>query len=179
MPSQLGIIRVHIEDATRRGVKALLGGAEAVGEAFVQPTVLADVPEDSRAVTDETFGPTMTVAKVASMDEAVRLANASRYALGATVFSRNRGQELARRIRSGMTSVNSVISFAAIPALPFGGVGDSGFGRIHGPDGLREFTRTQAVTRMKFRIPLNPMTFGRAGRTVRRVVRLMKLSRGR
>ena len=179
MPSQIEIIRDHIEDATRRGGQALVGGTEAVGEAFVQPTVLADVPEDSRAVTDETFGPTVTIAKVASMDEAVRRANASRYALGATVFSRSRGLELARRIRSGMASVNSVISFAAIPSLPFGGVGDSGFGRIHGADGLREFTNPKSVAVQRFKAPLTLTTFTRTAKDDSLFAQLITVLHGR
>jgi aldehyde dehydrogenase (NAD+) len=95
------------------------------------------------------------------MDQAVELANAGRYGLGSTVFSAKRGPEIARRLRSGMTAVNSVISFAAVPGLPFGGVGDSGFGRIHGPDGLREFTYAKAVTRQRMKPVLNLTTFDR------------------
>ena len=73
-----------------------------------------------------------------------------------------------------MVSVNSVISFAAIPALPFGGVGESGFGRIHGPDGLREMTRPQAVARQRMRAPVALTSFRRTKATdamVRRIVR--------
>ncbi|UYM03669.1 aldehyde dehydrogenase family protein [Solicola gregarius] len=179
MPSQLDVIRDHIDDATQRGGQALLGGPDAVGEAYVQPTVLVDVPEDSRAVTDETFGPTVTIAKVASMDEAVSRANASRYALGATVFSRRRGVELARRIRSGMASVNSVISFAAIPSLPFGGVGDSGFGRIHGPDGLREFANPKSVAVQRFKAPLTLTTFTRTAKDDSLFAQLITMLHGR
>jgi acyl-CoA reductase-like NAD-dependent aldehyde dehydrogenase len=62
--------------------------------------------------------------------------------------------EIARKMRSGMTSVNSVIAFASVPGLPFGGVGASGFGRIHGPDGLKEFTRAKAITRQRFNLPV-------------------------
>jgi len=76
-------------------------------------------------------------------------------------------------------SVNAVLAFAAIPGLPFGGVGDSGFGRIHGEDGLREFTSPQSVTRLRFRAMLNPMTYDRGSRTVRHVVRLTKMLYGR
>ena len=65
--------------------------------------------------------------------------------------SKARGLDLARRMRSGMTSVNSVLTFASVPSLPFGGVGDSGFGRIHGEDGLKEFTRAKAITRQRVR----------------------------
>ena len=76
MPEQLGVIRGHIEDALARGGRAVLGGPDAVGERFVQPTILVDVPEDSAAVQEETFGPTVTVAKVRDMDEAVARTNA-------------------------------------------------------------------------------------------------------
>ncbi len=87
----------------------------------------------------------MTVTRVRDIEEGLALANDSDYGLGGAVFtrSRRRGVELARRMRSGMTSVNSIITFAMVPGLPFGGVGESGFGRIHGPDGLREFTRAE------------------------------------
>ena len=70
-PSQLDVIRRHIQDALDRGGRAVVGGADAVGERFVQPTILVDVPEDSLAVQEETFGPTVTVAKVRDMDEAI------------------------------------------------------------------------------------------------------------
>ncbi len=90
---------------------------------YVTPVVLVDVPEESAAVREETFGPVVTVTPVASLNDAVRLANASPYALGSSVFTKRRraGLRAARALRSGMTSVNSVISFAAVPALPFGG----------------------------------------------------------
>ena len=76
MPSQLDVIRSHIQDAIDRGGRAVLGGVDAVGERFVQPTILVDVPEDSLAVQEETFGPTVTVAKVRDMDEAIERTNA-------------------------------------------------------------------------------------------------------
>ena len=82
MPSQLDVIRRHIQDAIDRGGRAVIGGVDAVGERFVQPTILVDVPEDSLAVQEETFGPTVTVAKVRDMDEAIERTNATRYGLG-------------------------------------------------------------------------------------------------
>ncbi len=180
MPTQSAVIRGHIADALARGGRAVVGGADAVGERFVQPTVLLDVPEDSSAVTEETFGPTLTIAKVPGMDEAVRRANASSYGLGATVFSRAHGTQLARRIRAGMVSVNSsTISFAGMPSLPWGGVGQSGFGRIHGPDGLREFGAAKAVARQRFTAPLHLTTFARSARADKTVVTLTTLRHGR
>lgn len=161
MESQVGVVRSHIDDALARGGRAVLGGPEAVGDRFIQPTILVDVPEDSTAVTDETFGPTVTVARVKDMDEGIQRVNATSYGLGGTVFSKARGAELAQRFRSGMTAVNGVITFAGVPALPFGGVGDSGFGRIHGEDGLKEFTYVHSTTRPRMKPLLNLTTFTR------------------
>jgi acyl-CoA reductase-like NAD-dependent aldehyde dehydrogenase len=179
MPGQLDVIRRHITDALSRGGRAVAGGADAVGERYVQPTVLVDVPEDASAVTEETFGPTLTVARVRDMDDAVERANASRYGLGNTVFSKARGMELARRLKSGMVAVNSVISFAGIPSLPFGGVGESGFGRIHGPDGLREFARAKAIARPRFKVPLELTTFARSPQADKLVAKLITTLHGR
>jgi len=179
MPSQIDIIRRHIDDALARGGRAVLGGPDAVGERFVQPTILVDVPEDSAAVQDETFGPTMTVTKVRDMDEAVRLTNGTRYALGSSVFSKKNGMAVAEQIRSGMTAVNSVLSFAGIPSLPFGGVGDSGFGRIHGPDGLKEFCYAKAISRQKFKAPMVLTSFGRTEKQDKQFLQILTLMHGR
>ncbi|GAB3254980.1 aldehyde dehydrogenase family protein [Nocardioides dilutus] len=179
MPSQLDVIRSHIQDALDRGGRAVLGGVDAVGERFVQPTILVDVPEDSLAVQEETFGPTLTVAKVRDMDEAVERTNATRYGLASSVFSKERGMELASRIRSGMTAVNGVITFAGVPSLPFGGVGDSGFGRIHGPDGLKEFTYAKAIARQRFKPLLALTSFSRTEKADSQLAQLITMLHGR
>ncbi|MBM7516083.1 aldehyde dehydrogenase family protein [Nocardioides nitrophenolicus] len=179
MPSQVDIIRRHIDDALARGGRALVGGPVAEGARFVQPTVLVDVPEDSAAVQEETFGPTVTVSKVASMDEAVERANGTRYALGSTVFSKEHGMEIAERLRAGMTAINGVISFAGIPTLPFGGVGDSGFGRIHGPDGLREFTYPHAIARQRFKPAIALTTFRRTAKEEKQLTKVVRGLYGR
>jgi aldehyde dehydrogenase (NAD+) len=179
MPSQLAVIRRHITDALDRGGRAVVGGADAVGERFVQPTILLDVPEDAAAVQEETFGPTVTIARVRDMDEAVARTNATRYGLGSTVFSRRQGMAIAERIRSGMTAVNDVISFAAIPSLPFGGVGDSGFGRIHGPEGLKEFTYAKAIARRRFKPALALTTFDRTEKADQQLLGIVTMLHGR
>jgi acyl-CoA reductase-like NAD-dependent aldehyde dehydrogenase len=176
MPGQLDVIAAHIEDALQRGGTALVGGRHSVRAPFVDPVVLVDVPEDSPALTDETFGPTVVIAKVADLDEAITKANASRYGLGASVFSRRNGQRIADRLDAGMVSINSVLTYASIPGLPWGGTGDSGFGRIHGPDGLREFARSRSVSRQRFEIPLRLTTFDRSDKAMGR---LRKLARAR
>ncbi len=181
LPSQTEVVAKHLADALARGGRPVVGGQDAVAAPYVRPVILADVPETSAAVTDETFGPTVTVTPVVNMAEAVSYANAGRYGLGSAVFARDRraGMNAARSLRSGMTSVNSVIGFAVVPALPFGGVGESGFGRIHGADGLREFSRAKAITRQRWRPLINVQTFGRTDRDMRRLMTLVTLLHGR
>jgi hypothetical protein len=78
-----------------------------------------------------------------------------------------------------MVSVNGVLAFAGIPALPFGGVGDSGFGRIHGADGLREFSRAQAIARQRFTLPVPVTSFRRTAAPMRTMIALVKARHGR
>ena len=181
MPGQLDIIKRHIDDATKSG-RAITGGPDSVRAPFVDPVIVADVPEDSPAVREETFGPTITVRRTRDAQEALDLANASSYGLAGTIFTRNtrRAMELARAMRTGMTAINSVISFAGVPSLPFGGTGDSGFGRIHGADGLREFTRPKAISRQRFAVPgMNLTSFARGADELERLIRLVTFLHGR
>jgi acyl-CoA reductase-like NAD-dependent aldehyde dehydrogenase len=178
-PAQVEVIRDHLEDALARGGTALVGGAESIRPPYVEPVVLADVPDTSTMMTEETFGPTLTVHRVANLDDAVARINTGRHGLGAAVFSARRGAEIAARLRCGMVAVNSVVSYAAVPSLPFGGVGESGFGRIHGADGLREFTRSKAVTRRRFRPAVPVLTFARPAWAVRLLLRIVRVRYGR
>ncbi len=179
MPAQLDIIRRHVTDALDSGARAVVGGRDSVHERFVDPVVLVDVPDDASAITEETFGPTVTVTKVRDLDEAVEKANATGYALAASVFSAKRGMEIARRLRCGMASINSVIAFATIPALPFGGSGESGFGRIHGPDGLKEFTGAKAIARKRFDLPVPLTSFRRPAVATRVLLAVVRGLHGR
>src|SRR3954468_3087960 len=184
MPSQGGIVRRHVQDAESAGGRMIRGDADPAlfpGENYLAPTVLLDVPEDNVAVREETFGPTLSIAKVRDAEEALERANATSYGLAGSVFSKSkaRGLDLARRMRSGMTSVNSVLTFASVPALPFGGVGDSGFGRIHGEDGLKEFPRAKAIPRQRVALPVNLMSFSRPATAADALARVMGLVHGR
>lgn len=181
LPSQANIVSRHIDDAVSRGGRPVVGGVESVSAPYVKPVVLTEVPEDSAAVREETFGPTVTVTPVASLEEGIRLANASAYGLGSSVFTRSRaaGVAAARALRAGMTSVNSVIAFAAVPSLPFGGTGESGFGRIHGADGLREFSRAKSITAQRMKPPLRTTTFRRTPADTDRLVKLITFLHGR
>src|SRR5215218_1916838 len=184
MASQGGIVRRHVEDAESAGGRVVRGDADPSlfpNENFLVPTVLLDVPEDSAAIREETFGPTLSITKVRDAEEALERANATSYGLAGSVFTKSkaRGLDLARRMRSGMTSVNSVLTFASVPALPFGGVGDSGFGRIHGADGLKEFTRAKAITRQRMALPVNLQSFSRPASATDAVARVMGMIHGR
>ncbi len=179
MPGQLDVIRRHIDDALARGGRAVLGGADAVQPPHVAPTVLVDVPDDSAAITEETFGPTLTITKVADADEALAKANAVPYGLGGSVFGQANAVRIARRMRSGMVSVNAALAFTGLGSMPFGGVGDSGFGRVHGEDGLREFARAKAVTVRRGPSLMPAMTFDRTPAQLKRIVTTLKLVYGR
>lgn len=178
MPKQLDVIAGHLTEAFDRGATALVGGRDSVHPPFVDPVVLTDVPADCAAMTEETFGPTVTLSPVADLAEAVRLANAGRYGLGASVFSRRQGRTIARQLTAGMVSVNSVLTYASVPGLPWGGSGDSGFGRIHGPDGLREFARSRAITVQRFTSVLKVATFARPDKAIGQLQQLAKLRWG-
>jgi acyl-CoA reductase-like NAD-dependent aldehyde dehydrogenase len=176
MPGQLDIIERHIKDALDKGGTAVVGGSESVRRPYVDPVVLVDVPEDSAAIREETFGPTVTVTRVKDLDEAVAKANDTSYGLAGAVFSGSgsRAMEISRRLRSGMTSINAVIAFAMVPGLPFGGVGDSGFGRIHGADGLREFARSKSITRQRFSA-MNLTSFKRTDKDMAKALQLVNM----
>jgi acyl-CoA reductase-like NAD-dependent aldehyde dehydrogenase len=181
LPGQLDVVERHLADALASGGRPAYGGLDSVRAPFVDPVVLVDVPEESAAMREETFGPVVTVTPVPSLADAVRLANASSYALGSAVFTRRRGAGMraARALRAGMTSVNSVASFVGVPALPFGGSGESGFGRIHGADGLREFSRAKSITRQRMKPLVRTTSFNRDARDMDRLVKLVTVLHGR
>jgi acyl-CoA reductase-like NAD-dependent aldehyde dehydrogenase len=181
MPGQIDVIERHIADALARGGRPVVGGISSIRKPYVSPVILADVPEESRVVTDETFGPVVTVNKVADLEEGVALANAGQYGLGATVFCGNKqaAMSAARSLRSGMTAINGITTFVTIPGLPFGGSGDSGFGRIHGADGLREFARSKAIARQRMKPMVNLTSFARTDKDLRKVLGLATLLHGR
>lgn len=175
MPAQLKVIKSHIDDAVKRGGEFLIGDKNSVKDGYVQPVILRNVPEDSKAMTEETFGPTLVINTVRNMDEAVDLANSTSYGLGAAVWSKRNGKKIASLLKCGMVSINSAFSFAAIASVPFGGVKDSGYGRIHGAEGLLEFTYPRTVVRTKFNIPLKFTTFARTGFADKTIIRLVNL----
>jgi len=172
--AQVTIVKDHLEDAIAKGAKVLTGGPDAISGSYIQPTVLTNVGHQMKIMSDETFGPVIPIQRVGSLDEAIKLANDSKYGLGSSVFAGKSARMLADRLRAGMTSINSVMGFAGIPSLPFGGIGDSGFGRIHGDEGIREFTRTKSTAEQVMSIPLNMMTFRQPKEMTKRLRGMIK-----
>ena len=179
MPSQLKVIQSHLDDATEKGAKFLVGGNDSVKGAFVEPVIMVDVPENSTAMTEETFGPTLAINKVTNTDEAIRLSNASSYGLAAAVFSKRDGEKIAAQLACGMVSINSVFLFAAVASVPFGGVKNSGYGRIHGAEGMLEYTYARTVVKTRFKIPLKFTSFKRTKFSEKALTTLIKKLHGR
>ena len=179
MPKQIDIIEGHIADALNRGATALVGGLDSIKRPYVEPVILVNVPEDSKAVTEETFGPVIIINRVGDMAEAIRLSNNSDYGLGASVWSKRSGKTIASQLQCGMVAINSTTSFAAVPTVPFGGVKNSGYGRIHGPEGLLEFTYPRSVVQARFQLPISFTSFGRNAFGDRVIVSLTKIFNGR
>jgi len=113
------------------------------------------------------------------MREAIDLANASSYGLGANVWSKRQGKRIAAELACGMVAINSTFSFAAVASVPFGGVKDSGYGRVHGPEGLLEYTYPRTVVRTRFNVPLNLLSFKRKTKEENLVITLTRWLKGR
>jgi succinate-semialdehyde dehydrogenase/glutarate-semialdehyde dehydrogenase len=150
---QLDVVGRQLDDALSRGARLVCGGSrpEAAGlqgGRFFEPTVLADCNHAMAVMREESFGPVVPFMPVSSDDEAVALANDSHLGLNAYVFTRDRGRarSLADRLEAGSVVINDVLSnYAAIEA-PFGGVKNSGFGRVHGAEALRELSHLKHVS---------------------------------
>ncbi len=175
MPPQIDVIRNHISDAVSKGGQFVVGSLDSIKETIVEPIIMKNVPEDSLEVSEETFGPTLVINNVKNIEEAINLANNSNYGLGAAVYSAKSGEAIAAKLNCGMVSINSVFIFAGIPSIPFGGVKDSGYGRIHGVEGLMEFTFAKSIIKPIFNLPLAITSFNRSIFTDKLIGKLAKI----
>jgi acyl-CoA reductase-like NAD-dependent aldehyde dehydrogenase len=164
-PAFKATLEAQRDDAIARGARVVATAPATVPSIF-PPTVLVDVPDDARAMREETFGPLMVIAKVASADEAVARANASDFGLSGSVWSRDtaRAAEIAGRLACGAVAINDVLCTSGIPEVPHGGIGQSGAGRMHGRAGLEEFVRTRGIVADRFATARQAWWFGYSAR---------------
>jgi acyl-CoA reductase-like NAD-dependent aldehyde dehydrogenase len=146
-PFQVDKVVDQIEDARTKGATIEVGGKRVGDSHCVQPTLITNVNDTMKVVTEETFGPVISVQKFTTDDEAIRMANDSEYGLSASVWSADieRADRIARKIDTGNVSINNVLATQANSALPYGGTKESGFGRYKGPHGLHAFSNIKSV----------------------------------
>ncbi|MBA3717501.1 MAG: aldehyde dehydrogenase [Actinobacteria bacterium] len=147
----------YVEAGREEGAEVVAGGQPGDGKgAFYPPTVLAGVDTEMQVAQEEIFGPVVTISSFADEKEAVRLANAVRYGLMATVWTGDpaRGHRLARQIKAGTVGIN--MPFTAFPGIPFGGYKQSGFGRELGLETLELYLETKSVLLSTSSRPFNP-----------------------
>ena len=136
----------QVDDAVKRGARLEAGGSAIDGGGnFIQPTLLADLDESMAVMTEETFGPVIALRPVKDAEEAIRLANDTRYGLGASVLSgdQERALEVASRLEAGTVGVNRGSGTSLV--CPWGGVKESGLGRMLGTSAIEEFTQTKVL----------------------------------
>jgi len=182
-PPQLDTIKDHVADAVQKGARVITGGQEVPGAGrFYEPTVLVDVDHTMKIMTEETFGPTLPIMKVRDSEEAVRLANDTPYGLASSIFTKDtkRGEQIARRIEAGATTVNdAMINYAALE-LPMGGAKASGLGSRHGAGGIRKYCSQQAiVVTSRLALKREPHMYPYKRRTSRLLAGFFKLLYGR
>jgi succinate-semialdehyde dehydrogenase / glutarate-semialdehyde dehydrogenase len=151
---QVERVERHVSDAIDRGARVLLRGRHRpdIGPFVLEPTLLTDVPPEADIADQETFGPAVALYTFHDDDQAVRMANDSRYGLNASIWSRDerRARRIAERLHVGTANINDgyAATWASIDA-PMGGVKDSGLGRRHGPEGIVKYTHSRTIARQR------------------------------
>jgi acyl-CoA reductase-like NAD-dependent aldehyde dehydrogenase len=145
---QIEKIESQVNDAVAQGATALTGGSRVHRSGrFYAPTVLTNVTQDMRVMREETFGPVLPIMRVSNAQEAIRLANDSPFALGGSIWAKPQvAHKLVPQLRAGMVSINDTLLNGMVAGLPFGGLKDSGYGRVYGDDALREMSWPRGVT---------------------------------
>ena len=152
-PEQVEILEEHVRDAVEKGAQVEVGGKRRDGPGrFFAPTVLTNVDHSMKVMSDETFGPTLPIMRVESVEEAIRLANDSNYGLDSSVFAKDpaRGEQVARRIEAGACVVNDALANYFAMEIPIGGAKQSGLGARHGRVGIQKYCQRQNLVVTRF-----------------------------
>ena len=162
-PMQLKVIDELVKDALENGARALAGGAvRNIGNGtFYPPTVLVDVTPDMKIAQTEVFGPVMLILKAKDEAEAIEIANGTDFGLHSSVITKNKqkGERIAEQLEAGATCINDFGICYLNQDLPFGGVKYSGYGRMNGRDGLRDYTNHKAVLSDRFSFEIPPKLY--------------------
>ncbi len=169
------VLRVQVEDALARGAK--LHSRPDCAPIGSEPVLLTGVPPQARILTEESFGPVLCIAPFDNEEQALALANESAFALGGSVWTRNRkrARRVAARLSAGSCAVNDVIRVIANPRAAFGGNRLSGYGRYHGPEGLLAFSRIKTIMLAGDRRVRETNWFPFTSRTRRQLAGLLRL----
>ncbi len=167
----------QLREALSRGATRCFPADDATGGG---PVLLTNVPEDARILTEESFGPALVVKSFRDEAEAIALSNSSPFALSSSVWTRDaaRAKRIAARISAGSCAVNDVIRVIANPYVSFGGNGKSGYGRYHGPEGLKSFSRTKTVMQMSSRSAAQINWFPFTQHTRKQLTQLIRFRHG-
>jgi len=173
-PETASVLRDQVEDALNRG--ATLEYPDHRGAIGSDPVLLTGVPSEARILTEECFGPALCVAPFHDESEALTLANQSPFALSGSVWTRDRARarRIASRLSAGSCAVNDVIRVIANPYSAFGGNRFSGYGRYHGPEGLRAFSRIRTIMIARDRRVREIHWFSFTSRTRQQLARLLR-----
>lgn len=144
---QIKILEDQIEDALQKGATVLCGGEREHNSMVFYPTILVNVNKSMKVIKEETFGPIIPIMKFSTEEEVIEKVNDFEFGLSASVWSKDmdRADRVARKLEVGNVSINNVMLTEANPALPFGGVKSSGFGRYKGKEGLYSFSNIKSI----------------------------------
>lgn len=176
---QLQTIEDHVADASAKGAKILIGGErnEVLSGLYFKPTVITDIDHNMKIMREETFGPIICIAKVKDEAEALRLANDSVYGLHGNVWSKNTAHaiDLAEQMVSGGVSINDMAVGYGVPAAPFGGVKESGLGRVNGEVGMRGYCHAVPIIIERFGGKNLPAAYPHSEQKVKGMKALMRI----